>query len=120
MPWFRQVFRDGRPGRNDGAVLAAANLAETFRPAFKRGPVTLRQFVNFHPTSVGWDLLEGPGAPVAAQKQVEKKPPFWTKQNLEMIRGLVAAGFTLKAKPAEAVGGGARRKVKMSRAKLDT
>ena len=45
---------------------------------------------------------------------------FWTKQNLEMVRGLVAAGFTLKARPAEAVGGGARRRVKMSRAKLDT
>ena len=43
---------------------------------------------------------------------VNKERPFWTKQSMKAIRGLMLAGFTLKPKDANtagAVGGEVRR-----------
>jgi len=112
VPWFQEVLRrNGKSSCDDKAVLAAANMAENFRGQFIRGPVTLRQFTNLTEWlhfSLKLAKQEVACEDVAQYEYLlDKESPFWTKKNMMMIRGLVAAGFTLKHKGAEgaAVGG---------------
>ena len=97
--------------RNDGPicddinVLDAANVAETIRPQFEKGPVTLRQFFNQYDA-----LLRSHSKPEMGNVMLfGKESPFWTKKNMEVIRCMVMAGFTFKPKEAEAVGGEVKR-----------
>ena len=86
-------------------------MAETFRAQFNQGPVTLKKFTNL----CDWlnFSLKLAKQEVACEDLaqyeylLDRESPFWTKKNMMMIRGLVAAGFTLKHKGAEgaAVGG---------------
>ena len=94
--------RDGKPSCDDTAVLAAATMAETLRPTFNQGTVTLRQFVNFA-SMLGISMKLGESVVSEGQHKglVSKNSPFLTKQNMKLIRGLVMAGFTLKHKGAD-------------------
>ena len=94
VPWFQKVLRsNGRPNCDAiNATKHAAFVAEKLRPAFEEGPVTLRQYFDYYQWVHG-------GMPM-----LEKDVPFWTKQRMKVIRGLVLAGFTLKPKEANSEG----------------
>ena len=96
MRWVKAVlFSGGRQerlfcsdGQDDIPVMLACRLAENMRQWFEKcGPVSLRQFIGYY-----MDISNhGRG-----EKEKLGRETFWTKKNMEVTRGLVAAGFTLK------------------------
>ena len=97
VPWFQKVRRRDRwLNCESEAVLSAASTAESLRATFNHGPIPLRDFVKYSAwldeygrNVTGWNSE-------AVQKLVETtkvESPFWTDQNMKLIRGMAMLGF---------------------------